>query len=464
MSVTPLFNAELLTRYDVRGPRYTSYPTAPNFSERVGLADYVDHARQSNDEPIPRSLSLYAHLPFCVSPCFYCGCNRVVTRDRGKGQAYLRRLMREIEWQGRLFDRDRHVRQLHLGGGTPNFFDGEQLSELIEAMGRAFTLDRGPDREFAVELDPRQTDLALLTTLRDLGFNRLSFGIQDFDPVVQEAINRVQPREQTLDTLRAARAVGFSSISLDLIYGLPRQTRAGFAATLASVLEFRPARVALYNYAHLPTLFKAQRQIVAEELPPMTERIALLGLAVDVLCGAGYRYIGMDHFALPDDELCVAQDKRTLQRNFQGYSTHADCDLIGLGVSAIGRVGDMYAQNARELGGYQTLIDAGRLPIAKGFVLGADDRLRAEIIQQWMCHGEVRMNEFERKYSLDFAGAFADELSRLEPLAADGLIEIGADVLRVTPRGRLLMRLPAMAFDAYLPRQAEAPVKFSRVV
>ena len=464
VNAAPCFDPALLARYGVTGPRYTSYPTAPNFRADFDPGAYRAAAHASNEEPIPRSLSVYVHIPFCTSPCFYCGCTRVITRDRAKGRAYLARLHREIALQSPLFDRDRRVTQLHLGGGTPNFLTADQLGELVDALHGGFNLATGDDREFSVELDPRCAGDGLLAALGHIGFNRVSFGVQDFDPVVQDAINRVQPVEQTLDAIADARAAGFRSVSVDLIYGLPRQTVEGFADTLDTIARIRPDRVALYSYAHLPAMFKAQRQIDESELPAPPEKLGMLRQAIDTLGQAGYRYIGMDHFALPEDELVRAQERGTLQRNFQGYSTHAECDLIGLGMSAIGRVGDCFVQNHRGLAEYDAAVDAGHLPIARGMLLGEDDRLRAELIQQVMCRGEIDEYEFGRRHGLVFSERFAAELERVAPLARDGLVERSGGVLRVTPRGRLLLRVVAMAFDAYLTQPRENVARYSKVI
>jgi oxygen-independent coproporphyrinogen-3 oxidase len=458
------FDAALLARYDHAGPRYTSYPTAPHFSTGFDERAYRAHAGASNDDPIPRPLSLYLHMPFCASPCFYCGCNRVITRDRARGEAYLGRLHREVALQGALFDRDRRVVQLHLGGGTPNFFDLEQYERLFEALESSFTFAPAEVREFSIEMDPRHADRDYVRALAKLGFNRASLGVQDFDHAVQVAINRVQSVKETREVIDAARESGYRSVSVDLIYGLPKQNLAGFGRTLDTVVGASPDRIALYSYAHLPELFKAQRQIAAGDLPAPADKLALLGLAVERLGESGYRYIGMDHFARADDELARALDERTLQRNFQGYSTHAECDLVGLGVSAIGRVGDCYAQNARDLVGYNAALDNGRLAIAKGFELAAEDELRAAVIQDVMCRGEVEYRAFEWRYGIEFDLHFARELERLAPLAADGLVELRRDGFTVTPRGRLLVRLVAMAFDAYLSRPSEQRPRFSRVI
>lgn len=462
--VLPEFDAALVGRYDLNGPRYTSYPTAPQFASSFGEAEFVASARRTNDDPIPRSLSLYVHVPFCESPCFYCGCNRVITREHGKAEVYLERLFREIELTSALFDRDRKGLQLHLGGGTPNFLDLRQMGDLCESLQQHFTMDRSEAREFGIEIDPRFADAAYIRGLGELGFNRLSVGIQDFDAAVQQAVNRIQSVEQTAAVLDAARASGFRSLSVDLIYGLPRQSVEGFARTLDTVVKLRPDRVAAYSYAHLPDVFKPQRQIEAADLPDATTKLALLTLCVEKLCAAGYRYVGMDHFALPTDELVRAQDDGTLQRNFQGYSTHSDCDIVGLGVSAISRIGDSYSQNFREMPLYYGALDRGRLPVARGLLLGDDDRIRGDAIMQLMCHGELALAELGRRHGIDTAVYFANELVELATLQQHGLVELAPDHVLVTARGRFLLRVVAMVFDAYRRKPTAAPVRHSRVI
>jgi oxygen-independent coproporphyrinogen-3 oxidase len=354
--------------------------------------------------------------------------------------------------------------QLHLGGGTPNFLDERQMGELIGSLREHFSLAHAKTREFGIELDPRDVTAGYIGMLAQLGFNRLSIGVQDFDPAVQQAVNRVQSVEGTRAVLEAARAHGFRSTSIDLIYGLPRQTTESFARTLDAVVALRPDRVAAYGYAHMPERFKAQRQINAGELPDAATRLALLGLTIRTLTAAGYRYIGMDHFALPDDELSQAQDHGTLQRNFQGYSTHGNCDLIGLGMSAIGRISDCFTQNAKDLVGYYAALDAGRLPIARGMTLTEDDRIRADAIQRLMCHGVIDIPAFEARHQLDFAVYFAPELDRLLALAADGLVVATPTRIAVTSRGRLLLRIIAMCFDAYLARPGAAEARYSKAL
>jgi oxygen-independent coproporphyrinogen-3 oxidase len=459
------FDRDLVRRYDVPGPRYTSYPTAVQFTERFGVEDYRRAALASNEDPIPRPLSLYAHIPFCTSPCFYCGCTKVITRDRGAGPRYLTRLAREVELQSKLFDRDRRVTQLHLGGGTPTFLSPDELTELMQMLHSGFQLVDDASREFSIEVDPRTASDEMLATLAGLGFNRISLGVQDFDPAVQAAVNRVQPQEDVLEVIGGARRHGFGSIAVDLIYGLPLQTVESFGRTLDAMVAVRPERIAAYSYAHLPQLFKPQTQIKLEDLCPPEVKLALLGLTIDKLTAAGYVYIGMDHFAVPEDELAQALGDGTLQRNFQGYSTRAGLDMIGLGMSAIGQVGDCYVQNHKALEHWAEALDAGTLPVWRGLRMSDDDRLRRELIQRLMCSGRIDFDEIGQRHQIDFAWYFAAELMRLKPLAADGLVELQDRGLQVTPLGRLLVRAVAMVFDAHLQgAQGPGVRRFSRVV
>ncbi len=460
--LTPQFDADLVRRYDRAGPRYTSYPTARQFESHFDPARYREEAARSNDDPIPRDLSLYLHLPYCASPCFYCGCTRLITRDPDKVARYLDRLAHEAALQGALFDRDRRVCQLHLGGGTPSLLTDDQLAGLWEALRGAFNLAPVGELEASIEIDPRSVTPARMGALAELGFNRASFGIQDLDPAVQEAVNRRQDPAHCRSLIVAARDTGFGSVSVDLIYGLPRQTEAGFAATLDWVTSVRPGRVSVYAYAHMPQLFKAQRQIRQDELPGPESRLGLLSLAVQKLTAAGYEYIGMDHFALPEDELAIARRHGTLQRNFQGYSTRAGLDLVGMGLSAIGHVGRVFAQNAKTLTEYYAAVDAGRLPIANGLVQSDDDRLRADVIGRLMCYGELGYAELERAHHISFPEYFAPELKRLEPFAVDGLVAFEPGRLQILPRGRFLLRNLAMQFDAYLPETR--PGAYSRAI
>jgi len=460
------FDLDLLRRYDRPGPRYTSYPSAPQFSTRFTDADFRRQVARSNQEPIPRDLSLYVHVPFCFSPCFYCGCNRIITRDVSRGAPYAERLVREAEMVAPLFDRDRDVVQLHFGGGTPNFLNAPALGGLVDSLGRFFHFSNARTRDFSIELDPRSVRDGDIAAYAAMGFNRASFGVQDFDRAVQLAINREQTIEETLRAIDACRTSGFRSVNVDLIYGLPRQTLAGFLHTLNTIVMARPDRVAVYGYAHMPRTFKAQRQIDESELPDAAERLALLQLAIERLNAAGYSYIGLDHFALPGDDLSVALAAGSLQRNFMGYTTHAESDLIGLGASSISHIGDSYSQNYRDLPPWESAVDQGRLPIARGLALDDDDVLRAQVIQQLMCRGVIDRAQIETRFAIDFDLYFAESLARLLPLAADGLVTFDGSRIVATSRGRLMLRIIAMCFDRYLatPSVSETQPRHSRAL
>jgi oxygen-independent coproporphyrinogen III oxidase len=416
----------------------------------VGLAKQRSGGTSTALAVHPQQLSLYIHVPYCVSPCFYCGCNRRITRDPHEGEHYLERLAHEIRLTAPLFDGRREVIQLHLGGGTPNFLCLPQLTRLIGSIARGFRLSRMIDRDFSIELDPRMVHEGDIEALAQLGFNRVSLGVQDFDPRVQQAINRIQTEDETLRVIEACRVSGLRSVNLDLIYGLPLQTLAGFRHTLDRVIAAHPERVAVYGYAHLPRLFKAQRRIAAADLPGPQARLALLQVAVECLVAAGYRYVGMDHFALPNDDLARAQEKRTLHRNFMGYTTHAGCDLLGLGPSAISHIGDSFSQNHRLVKDWQAALDGNRPPVARGIELDADDLLRANVIQQLMCAGEIDIRATEEQYGIVFSRYFSDALHRLQPLFADGLVVAEPKRIRATPTGGFLVRNIAMCFDRYL--------------
>ncbi len=470
MGKPSLLTSELLRRYDRPGPRYTSYPTAPQFSAGFGAAQLREAAEASNGDPIPRRLSLYVHVPFCLSPCFYCGCNRIITRDLSRAEPYLARLYREIDLTAALFDRDREVIQLHFGGGTPNFLSTAQLREVVDTLRRQFHFSDSPGRDISIELDPRFITPVEIGELAAIGFNRASLGVQDFDPLVQAAVNRIQSVEQTVAVIEACRANGFRSVNVDLIYALPKQNTEGFSRTLDTVIGVRPDRIAVYSYAHLPEMFKAQKQIEAADLPTPEAKLGLLQLAIDKLGAAGYIYIGMDHFALPDDELAQAQSRGGLHRNFMGYTTHADSDLIGLGVSAISHIGDSFSQNPRDLPGWQIALDGGRLPVFRGMRLSDDDVLRADLIQQLMCQGEISIGSLERRHAIGFGVYFADDLARLRVLEEDGLVRLESDRIVATEQGRLMLRSIAMCFDHYLQNPmsitaARTPgVGFSRAI
>lgn len=459
------FDADLIRRHDRPGPRYTSYPTAPQFGPSFSENMLREYIRSSNAEPIPRLLSLYVHIPYCFSPCFYCGCNRSITRDVSKGRTYVERLVREIALTGALFDRDREVIQLHLGGGTPNFLRPPEMQELVETIRHHFHVSARADRDFSIEIDPRFIEPGDIAAYAALGFNRASLGVQDFDPDVQRAVNRIQSVEQTLAVIEDCRRHGFRSINVDLIYGLPKQTLAGFGRTLDTVLAARPDRLAIYSYAHLPEMFKAQRHLDATALPSAETKLALLQMAVDRLGAAGYEYIGMDHFALPDDPLARAQADGTLQRNFMGYTTHADCDLVGLGVSAISHIGDSFSQNARDLPGWEIALDAGRLPLWRGRHLDFDDVVRADVIQQLMCLGRIDIAALERRHQIEFDLYFSEDLQRLASLQSEGLVVIDERTISATCRGRLLLRIIAMCFDRYLNEALPgAAPRYSRAI
>jgi oxygen-independent coproporphyrinogen III oxidase len=457
------FDADLLRRYDRPGPRYTSYPTAPQFDAAFGDAQLREAIADSNGDPIPRRLSIYVHVPFCLSPCFYCGCNRVITRDKSRSEPYLAYLQREIAMVAPLFDRDRAVVQLHFGGGTPNFLTPTQLRRTVEHLRREFSFSDAQDLDLSIELDPRTVSPADIGELARAGFNRASLGVQDFDPEVQRAVNREQGVEQTRAVVDACRHYGVGSVNIDLIYGLPKQTLAGFDRTLGTVIAMRPDRLAVYSYAHLPEMFKAQRQLNSDDLPNAEVKLALMRLAIERLTEAGYVYIGMDHFALPDDELAVAQASGGLHRNFMGYTTHADSDLIGFGVSAIAHIGNSFSQNPRDLPVWQGALDDGRLPVFRGMRLSEDDLIRADLIQCLMCQGDIPIATLESRYAIDFDAYFAEDLERLRPLQDDGLVFKARERILVTARGRLLLRNIAMCFDCYFHHPNQAP-RFSRAI
>jgi oxygen-independent coproporphyrinogen-3 oxidase len=458
-----VFDAGLIRRYDQSGPRYTSYPTAAQFHDGITETDYMLWARHSNEDPIPRPLSIYIHIPFCDTVCFYCACNKVVTKHHERATDYLDHLYREIALQGKLFDRDRVVEQLHWGGGTPTFLETGQMRALMEKIGQHFTLAAHDRGEFSIEIDPRSADYAKLKALRQAGFNRVSFGVQDLDPQVQKAVNRIQSEEKTREVATAARELGYASINVDLMYGLPFQSVESFEETLRHVVEINPDRLAVYNYAHLPQRFKPQRRINEADLPSADEKLNILQRTIEFLSDAGYVYIGMDHFAKPDDELTVAQRNGTLQRNFQGYSTHADCDLVSMGVSAISKVCDNFSQNVRDLEAYYRLIDAGKLPIDRGFEVEPDDLLRRDIITHIMCNFYLDIPAAEKKWRFSFSEKFKTEIADLQQMQADGLLKLDAKALEVLPAGRLLVRNICMVFDRYLKGGGQSG-RFSKVI
>ena len=455
----PRPSEDLLRRFDEPGPRYTSYPTADRFNE-AHSPEAHERALRERSLGAARPLSVYVHIPFCQSVCYYCACNKVVTRDLSRGPNYLRALEREWDRVARCLDSDSRVTQLHLGGGTPTFLDDEHLGQLLTSLRSHL---RWGAVEAGIEVDPRTVTPDRVRALRDLGFNRISFGVQDFDPLVQQAVHRVQDTAMVFALVKAARAVGFESINVDLIYGLPRQTVESFQRTLDTVAGLAPDRIALYGYAHLPTRFKPQRRIHIEELPTAADRVHLLHQAIDTLGLAGYDYIGMDHFALPADPLAVARRQGRLHRNFQGYTTQPDCDIIGLGVSAISRVGASFAQNHRELSQWQDAVSRDQLPVARGIELNADDLLRQSVIHSLMCHGRLDFDSLSIAHLCDVRQVLSRELNDLHRFESLGLLEQDAHGVVLTAMGWYFVRNIAMVFDRYLQIQRNHE-RYSRVL
>jgi oxygen-independent coproporphyrinogen-3 oxidase len=456
-----IFDSELIKRFDVSGPRYTSYPTADRFVDAFDATAYKSWLTQRTVGGINRALSLYVHIPFCDTVCFYCACNKIVTGDHRRSQEYVRYLDKEISLVAASLEGSHEVVQLHWGGGTPTFLSDDEVRQLMRYIRRDFQLV--PQGEYSIEIDPRTVDAKRIALLAEVGFNRMSLGVQDFTPEVQQAVNRIQSVEVTRQAIDAARASGFKSVSVDLIYGLPRQNVISFNHSLDEVIKLGPDRISLYNYAHLPSLFKPQRRIKAEELPSAEDKLRILKLAIRRLTDAGYVYIGMDHFAKPTDELAVAQLQGRLHRNFQGYSTHADTDLLAFGVSAIGKVGPCYSQNYRTLDEYYDHLDRNELPVMRGIELTADDLLRRSIIQALMCHFELSIESIEIAHLIDFRKYFAAELAELDGMVEAGMVEITPQWLSVLPRGRMLVRAIAMVFDKYLRHDRER-TRYSRII
>ena len=457
------FDKQLINRYDRAGPRYTSYPTALQFSTAYGSEDYIEAVEQSNDDPIPSPLSLYFHIPFCKSICYYCGCSKIITKDQSKASAYVKLLLREIKLQGQLFDRDRKVNQIHWGGGTPTFLQDQDIQLILDTTAKYFSLSDEADREYSIEVDPRTVTPARIARLRTFGFNRISFGVQDFDPDVQEAVNRVQDTQLILDNIHAARESEFNSINIDLMYGLPKQTLSSFTRTLDQVVQANPDRIAIYNYAHMPELFKPQRRIDASELPEAAVKLDLLQLSIERLQKSGYVYIGMDHFAKAEDDLVKAQQKGTLQRNFQGYSTHADCDIVAMGVTAISQIGDNYYQNVKTLDDYESCLIQDQIPVYRGIELEPDDILRREDINELMCNFRLDISAIEKKWGIKFKNYFDASMSQLSQMMQDGLLRLTPELIEVTPAGRLLVRSICMEFDRYLQERRKVE-PYSRVI
>lgn len=458
---TPYLTPETLRKFDVSGPRYTSYPTADRFVEAFTEADYIQAMEQRRVGGMALPLSVYVHIPFCESLCFYCACNKIVTKRHERGAEYLRYLSREIDLHVAHLGSGQSISQLHLGGGTPTFFSDEELAELTTILHRNFTFE--PDGEHSIEIDPRTVNKRRLYHLANLGFNRLSFGVQDFDPDVQKAVHRIQPVKQVFELMQEARRLKFDSINVDLIYGLPLQTPESFERTINQIIELKPDRIALYAYAHLPERFKPQRRISISELPAAQAKLAMLSTAISAFLEAGYVYIGMDHFALPEDSLAVAKRQGRLHRNFQGYSTRPDCDLIALGVSAIGRLGVTYSQNAKTLDEYYDHLNHGHLPIVRGLAMTRDDLVRRAVIMALMCQGRLQFESIELAYLIDFRSYFASELEALMPLEKDGLVELEQNAIQVSNLGWFFVRAIAMLFDRYLQADKNR-ARFSKII
>ena len=460
--VAPI-SIDLLNRFDISGPRYTSYPTADRFVEAFTAEDYSQALmlRRQGGAVAAMPLSLYIHIPFCESLCYYCACNKIITKHHDRAATYLRYLSREVDLHTAQMGLGQTITQLHLGGGSPTFLSDDELRELMAMLRRNFTF--AGNGEYAIEVDPRTIDVSRLDTLAELGFNRLSFGVQDFDPAVQKAVHRVQPAEQVFELVAAARARGFNSINIDLIYGLPLQSPESFDRTLVLVNELKPERIALYAYAHLPERFKPQRRINTVELPSGGAKVEMLSRSMSALMGAGYVYVGMDHFALPTDSLAVAKRQGRLHRNFQGYSTQPDCDLLGLGVSSIGRIGAIYSQNSKTLEAYYDHLDQGRLPVERGMALSRDDLARRAVIMAVMCQGHVAFESIELAFLIDFKPYFAQELIALQKLAEQGLVVVDESGIHVTDMGWFFVRAVAMVFDRYLQTD-RTRAKFSKII
>jgi oxygen-independent coproporphyrinogen-3 oxidase len=458
-----VLNPELLQRYDVAGPRYTSYPTADRFVEAFGEQDYLQALEQRRDGLGAKAypLSLYVHIPFCESLCYYCACNKIITKHHERGAEYLRYLEREVDLNIAHLGQGQVVSQLHLGGGSPTFLSDEELTQLMTMLRRNFQF--APGGEYSVEIDPRTVTRERLAHLAEQGFNRLSFGVQDFEPVVQKAVHRIQPAEQVFDLVAASRELGFESVNVDLIYGLPMQTPETFERTLKQITQLRPDRIALYAYAHLPERFKPQRRIHTQDLPPAASKLVMLSSAMRVLMAAGYVYVGMDHFALPTDALAVAKRQGRLHRNFQGYSTQPDCDLIALGVSSIGRVGPTFSQNVKILDEYYDLLNQGRLPVVRGMALSRDDLVRRTVIMALMCQGSVLFESVELAHLVDFKQYFAPEMQSLVAMQDQGLLTIDDTGIHVTELGWFFVRGVAMVFDKYLQADKNR-ARFSKII
>jgi oxygen-independent coproporphyrinogen-3 oxidase len=456
-----LFDLDLIKKHDKAGPRYTSYPTAPMFHDGIGSSVYAETLKKAASEDAP--LSIYIHIPFCNTVCYYCGCSKIVTKKYERSAPYLELLFKEIDAVADLVGKTRPVTQLHFGGGTPTFLNDEEIRALMGKLRDRFQFVADVDAEYSIEMDPRECTPETVKTLREVGFNRMSMGVQDFDPIVQKAVNRIQSQEVTLNVLNDARREGFKSMNIDLMYGLPHQTVETFDATLDKIIAFSPDRIALFNYAHLPEMFMPQRRIDESAMPTAQEKLNILEHSINKLIDAGYAFIGMDHFAKPSDELTIAQQEGKLYRNFQGYSTQADCDLIGLGLTSIGYVGGGFFQNKKEMDDYEHAINTEGLAVFRGYTLSDEDHLRRAVIMRLMCDFAIDFSVFEKEFGITFKQHFADSLEDLQEMENDGLLSFSKHGLTVLPAGRLMIRNVAMVFDEHLRNKKQAS-SFSRVL
>ncbi len=455
------WDLELIRRYDLSGPRYTSYPTAIQFDPALSSETLVKNGQETADKNAP--LSLYVHLPFCTHACYFCACNKVITRNKKKAQPYLDKLYQEVAQLSKWYSDDRIVNQLHWGGGTPTFISDDQMRELVGVLRDNFRLRDDDQGDYSIEIDPREADASRMAVIRELGFNRVSLGVQDIDPKVQAAVNRLQPTSLSEEIIQSSRELGFKSINIDLIYGLPHQTIDGFSKTVDSIIQMSPDRLSVFNYAHMPDRFRSQKHISDSDLPVPSDKLVILENTINQLIDAGYVYIGMDHFAKPDDELAVAQREGHLHRNFQGYTTHSDCDLVAMGVSAISQIGDVYYQNEHDLSLYEAAIATKGQAIKRGVILTREDRIRRRVITQLICHFELTPSVIEKEFDLDFNRFFAPEIQAMQQFVDDGLVEKCGETFRVTPSGRLLIRRICMTFDAYA-QKSQAGRTFSRII
>jgi len=463
MKGSVIISGDLIKKYDFSGPRYTSYPTAVQFTENFKLLDYKRCVHDTNSELIPRSLSLYIHLPFCDTVCYYCACNKIITKNKQHAKPYLENLHKEIKYQGKIFDGDRVVEQLHWGGGTPTFISHQQMYDLMGVIRENFKLSDNGQEEYSIEIDPRTLEEDTLSVLRRIGFNKISFGVQDFNQEVQKAVNRIQSYEETKNAIKTARENKFCTINIDLIYGLPLQTESSFTDTIERVIELSPERISVYNYAHLPHLFKTQKQIREGDLPSASEKLKILQQAIRMLTEAGYVYIGMDHFSKPDDELAIAQKNCNLYRNFQGYSTHANCDVVGMGITSISKIGDCYSQNVKTLDEYDEIISEGKIPVFRGYMLDTDDLLRREVIARLICHFRLDFSQIEELYISDFNRYFFNEMKEIKSMEDDGLLSVDDEKIEVSRTGRFFIRNICSVFDKYFNR-GYRNTQFSRMV